>query len=72
MSLVRRLPKFGFSNHVFKKNYDVVNLEQLNQFEGEVLLKDMIERHWVGKKNLVKILGRGNLIKIIKGIGSSV
>ena len=66
MSLVRRLPKFGFTNHVFKKNYDVVNLEQLNQFDGEVLLKDMVARHWVGKKNLVKILGRGKLTKSLK------
>ena len=66
MSLVRRLPKFGFSNHIFKKNYDIVNLEQLNQCEGEVSLKDMIERHWVGKKSLVKILGKGKLTKSLK------
>ena len=66
MPLVRRLPKFGFSNHLFKKTYDIVNLEQLNQCEGEVLLKDMVERKWVGKRSLVKILGKGNLKKSLK------
>ena len=34
MPLVRRLPKFGFTNADFKKQYDIVNLSQLSKGEG--------------------------------------
>src|ERR1700677_2887115 len=33
MPLIRRLPKRGFNNAAFKKNYAIVNLTDLNQFE---------------------------------------
>ncbi|NLW08817.1 MAG: 50S ribosomal protein L15 [Firmicutes bacterium] len=64
--LQRRLPKRGFTNAVFKKNWVVVNVEKLNQFRSgtkvtpELLLeKGIIKTTGDG----VKILGRGELTK---------
>src|SRR5947209_7012068 len=34
MPLIRRLPKRGFNNAAFHKNYAVVNLSDLAEFEG--------------------------------------
>ena len=34
--MARRLPKFGFTNATFKTVYQIVNLEQLNRFDGDV------------------------------------
>ena len=36
MPLARRLPKFGFTNAPFKTVYEIVNLSQLNNLEGEI------------------------------------
>lgn len=68
MTLVRRLPKVGFTNK-FKKVYSLVNVEQLNVFDdnttvnAELLLKNGI----ISKieKNGLKILGNGDLTKIL-------
>jgi large subunit ribosomal protein L15 len=63
MPLFRRLPKRGFTN-VFKKEYDIVNISDLNKFEdgAEVtpeILKDMgIIKN---KKDGLKILGNGEI-----------
>ena len=66
MPLIRRLPKRGFNNAAFKKNYAVVNLDDLNRFDDgatidEKLLLDanMIRGNYHG----VKILGNGELKK---------
>ena len=34
MPLIRRLPKRGFNNAAFKKNYAIVNLDDLNEFKA--------------------------------------
>ena len=34
--MMRRLPKFGFSNVAFANNFEIVNLSQLVNFTGEV------------------------------------
>ena len=34
MPLIRRLPKRGFNNAAFKKNYAIVNLDDLNDVQG--------------------------------------
>src|SRR5205823_1632695 len=34
MPLIRRLPKRGFNNAAFHKNYAIVNLDDLNQFKA--------------------------------------
>lgn len=66
MPLVRRLPKFGFSNHPFKKTYTPIQLEQLNEFDKEVKIEDFVKRKWVKKNGLVKILAQGKIEKSLK------
>ncbi|MBK7843570.1 MAG: 50S ribosomal protein L15 [Bdellovibrionales bacterium] len=60
--MARRLPKFGFTNATFKTVYQVVNLEQLNRFDGDVTPETLKLAGLVGK-GLVKILARGDLKK---------
>ena len=64
MPLVRRLPKFGFTNTRFKTQYNIFNLSDLNRFDKEVNVELLTA---AGKKSLpVKILGRGVLKKALK------
>ncbi len=65
MPLQRRVPKFGFKNP-FRVEYTGVNLDALQQLvETHGLEKvdiEVLKAHGlVGKKDLVKILGRGEL-----------
>ena len=68
MPLHRRLPKRGFTN-IFRKEYAVVNLEQLASFEAgaqvdpQILKEKGIVR---GLKDGLKILGDGELKNAIK------
>ncbi len=64
MPLIRRLPKRGFNNAAFHKNYAIVNLDSLNSFKAgttvnEQLLREskLIRGNFVG----IKILGDGEL-----------
>lgn len=64
MPLIRRLPKRGFNNAAFHKNYAIVNLSDLSAFKegtliNEELLRDskLIRGHGAG----LKILGGGEL-----------
>jgi large subunit ribosomal protein L15 len=64
MPLIRRLPKRGFNNAAFHKNYSIVNLSDLSAFKegtvvNEQLLREskLIRGHGAG----VKILGGGEL-----------
>lgn len=64
--LYRRLPKRGFKNFYFKKNYNEINVYVLNQFEnGAVVNKEALDK--IGliplSRNGVKILGNGDLKK---------
>jgi large subunit ribosomal protein L15 len=67
MPLQRRVPKFGFKNR-FRVEYKGVNLDTL-QTLSEKIKKDkidvqvLIDNGVVGKDDLVKILGRGELTK---------
>jgi len=64
--LYRRLPKRGFTNFIFKVEYNVVNLSLLNSFnDGDVIdYNVLLERGLLQKKSLpVKILGNGELTK---------
>jgi len=63
--MARRMPKFGFTNAKFKTEYYVVNLGQLNNFEGEVSPETLRSAGLVGK-GLVKILAKGELTKKLK------
>ena len=66
MPLQRRVPKFGFKN-INRKEYQAVNLDKLQLLadnkvvKGEVTLEALIENRIVGKNDLVKILGNGEL-----------
>ncbi|MBR1374160.1 50S ribosomal protein L15 [bacterium] len=67
MPLYRRIAHRGFSNYPFKKEYDVVNLDVLEQKfsagdtvdKASLLSKGLIK----SAKSLVKILGDGDLTK---------
>lgn len=60
--LHRRLPKFGF-NPISKVEFDVVNLAQLNKFDGEVKFQTLIDAGLARKGVAVKILAKGALSK---------
>jgi large subunit ribosomal protein L15 len=64
MPLHRRLPKRGFTN-IFKKEYEVVNLERLAGIDEKEITPDVLRKAGVvSKKNsLVKVLGQGDLSK---------
>ena len=67
MSLQRRLPKRGFKN-IFRTEYEVVNVHQLNCFaEGETVDVETLRASGLvrGKNSQVKILGNGLLSKKI-------
>lgn len=64
MPLVRRIPKRGFKNAPFKKEYAIVNLDQLNQFEPqtEITPDFLIEKRIVKDlKDGLKVLAEGEL-----------
>ena len=64
MPLIRRLPKRGFNNAAFHKNYALVNLDDLNAFEaGSTVTEQMLRDSKVIRGNFygVKVLGNGEL-----------
>lgn len=63
--LARRLPKRGFTNFT-RKEYAIVNVEQLNRFENEtVVTPELLIETGLVRKELygIKILGTGALEK---------
>jgi large subunit ribosomal protein L15 len=75
MPLYRRVPKRGFTNGKFRKEYDIVNVETLNKFDNgtEITPKILKNKGLVSQIKLVKILGNGDLNKslILKGFSFS-
>jgi len=68
MPLYRRVPKRGFNN-IFRKEYVVVNLEQLAAFDAGAEIDPVVLRDSGIIKKLhesVKILGDGELDKALK------
>jgi large subunit ribosomal protein L15 len=64
MPLIRRLPKRGFNNAAFHKNYAIVNLNDLNAFDaGTVVNEEMLRESKLIRGNVVglKVLGNGEL-----------
>lgn len=61
--LIRRMPKVGFTNTPFKNEYDILNLNQLQSFNGTVGPEELAKAGLVGKTAKVKILGRGDAPK---------
>lgn len=73
--LVRKVPKFGFSNQPFKKDFQTVQVGRLQEKfnAGEEVNKNTLkEKRLIGSRHkLVKIVGGGNINKsltIAKGI----
>ena len=67
MPLQRRLPKRGFNN-IFKKEYALVSLTQLNLLAGdEVITAEMLVAAGVVKKGvLIKVLANGEVTNALK------
>ena len=66
MPLQRRVPKFGFTN-INRKEYAGINLDKLQELVDNKKITDtvnleiLVANGVVGKNDLVKILGRGEL-----------
>ncbi|MDG1718550.1 MAG: 50S ribosomal protein L15 [Flavobacteriales bacterium] len=64
--LQRRVPKFGFTNPN-RKEYLGINLDRLQEFiinkkiKGAITKEVLVSNGMAYKKDLIKILGRGNL-----------
>ena len=67
LPLYKRLPKRGFSNKRFKKEYAIVNIESLNVFEDKTVVTPALlkEKGLITKEYYsgVKVLGDGELKK---------
>ena len=68
MPLTRRLPKRGFTN-IFKKQYNIVNLADLEAFEAGTVVNEqlLLETGVLSKAQPygIKILGNGELTKAL-------
>lgn len=64
MPLHRRLPKRGFTN-IFKKNYNLISLDQLNTFDAGAVVDyvALVTAGFVKKDGPVKILANGDITK---------
>ena len=66
MPLYRRIPKRGFNNKIFTKDYAEVNVSRLEIFEnGTVVDGDLLKKSGILKKinDGVSVLGNGELTK---------
>jgi len=68
MPLHRRVPKRGFSNARFRKEYSLVNLARLDSFEAGTIVTPevLLERGVIRKlRDGVKVLAKGALTKAL-------
>lgn len=67
MSLIRRVPKHGFTN-IFRKEYSIVNVASLGDMavSGTITPQALVDAGLVKRKTLpIKVLGNGDLTKAI-------
>lgn len=68
MPLFRRLPRRGFNN-IFRVEYAVVNLQQLEIFRASTVVgpDELVAKGFIGKNETgtVKVLGKGKLTKAL-------
>ena len=73
MPLYRRLPKRGFANEPFRKEYAVVNLGALKKLSGDTVDRTVLVEFGLlkgsNKRKPVKILGQGELEKAFTFVG---
>ena len=76
MPLIRKLPRRGFNNKNFDKVYNVINVEDLNNFaDNTVVTVELLK-----EKNIIskvapyglKVLGNGKLENRIESMGYSI
>jgi large subunit ribosomal protein L15 len=75
MPLFRRIARRGFSNYPFKKEFQVVNVSDLNRFsDGETVNPETLNVKGLARKKgvAVKILGAGELTKKLIVTGAKV
>jgi|TARA_B100001113_G_C21065813_1_gene603348 large subunit ribosomal protein L15 len=67
MPLHRRVPKRGFSNYPFKKEFQIVNLSDLENIDSALINPLVMKENGLVKYSLrpIKILGDGDLSKKI-------
>ena len=63
--LMRRLPKFGFSNVDFANRFDIVNVGQLEAFDKEVNPSVLVKAGYAHKNAQIKVLAQGELKKAL-------
>jgi large subunit ribosomal protein L15 len=67
MPLSRRVPKLKGFRNPFRVEYAVVNLDTLQEFDGDVVSPDTLRaKGLVHKHGLVKVLGRGELTRALR------
>ena len=60
MPLIRRLPKRGFNNAAFHKNYAMINLDDLNDFKaGTVINEEMLRESKLHSRKRGRAKGPG-------------
>ncbi len=61
--LIRKIPKHGFSNIRFKKDYQIVNLKDLKKIKKGVVDPQLLKEKGLVKDEhrLIKVLGEGDL-----------
>jgi large subunit ribosomal protein L15 len=67
MPITRRIPKRGFTN-IFKKEYEVINLNRLNNITDQTVIDAdfLINNGFIKNKNKpIKILGQGTLSRAL-------
>ncbi len=65
MPLMRRVPKRGFSNYLFRKEYQIVNLNDLEELDVETITAEILKEKGLVRSAFkpIKILGNGELTK---------
>ena len=73
MPLHRRVPKRGFSNFLFKKEYQIVNISDLDKIESELIDPSVMRENGLVKYTLrpIKVLGNGELNKKVNVTASA-
>jgi len=69
MPLYRRIARRGFSNYLFKKRYEVINIDDLDKFKSDELVskQTLVNKGIIKNKKIkVKLLARGELGKKLK------
>ena len=73
MPLHRRVPKRGFSNFLFKKEYQIVNISDFDKIESELINPSIMRENGLVKYALrpIKVLGNGELNKKVNVTASA-